>query len=266
MLSDISFLKEARILLVDDSRDQLQPLIDALREGGSRIVFASNGPQAYQRALAVSPNLIAMDVRLQPMDGLTVCRVLTADPRTRAIPVMFLTAANDRGQRIGAFEAGAVDYVLKPFELDEVLARMRVHLTRADHEPSAAESADSSGFRDDGTLVRAALEHVLDVPDDLPTLDELARHVGTDTAHLSRAFRNSVGQTAHQYLLEVRLRAGQRLLASTALSVGRIADKTGLQRNAFTAAFRERFGISPSEYRFQSRLELGSYCHKSRDP
>jgi len=106
-----SALTDAHLLLVDDQPDQLRLLIDVSRNAGCRISVGFDGSQAYQRALAISPDLILMDVRMPRMDGFAACRLLAADPRTSAIPVIFLTVAGDLHDRIKGFEQGTREFL-----------------------------------------------------------------------------------------------------------------------------------------------------------
>ncbi|RDK02415.1 response regulator transcription factor [Paraburkholderia lacunae] len=248
-------LTDAHLLVVDDQPDQLRLLIDVLRNAGCRISVGFDGSQAYQRALAISPDLILMDVRMPRMDGFAACRLLAADPRTSAIPVIFLTVAGELHERLNGLEIGGVDYVLKPFEADEVLARIRVHLTRASGNRQVEEEVSASDFTGDSVIVRAAIRHLSQSLNNPPTVEQLARLVGTNEKRLSRAFRDNLGRTVFEYLRDERLRIAQRLLSSTPLSIASIADEIGFSSAAnFATAFRERFGTTPSSYREELRF------------
>ncbi|HDR9507437.1 DNA-binding response regulator [Burkholderia cepacia] len=252
MSPSISALSDAHLLIVDDQPDQLRLLIDILRSTGCRISIASDGAQACERAQALMPDLILMDVRMPRMDGFTACRLLAADPLTSAIPVIFLTVAGELHERLEGLEIGGVDYVVKPFEPAEVLARIRVQLARTKRErPSDTESPLAAG-QDDDIIVRAAIRHLSRTLNDPPTVEQLARAVGTHEKRLSRAFRDNLGQTVFEYLRHERLRIAQDLLDSTSLSIASIAKEIGFSTPAnFATAFRERFGITPTEWRRQ---------------
>lgn len=252
MPPSISALGDVHILIVDDQPDQLRLLIDILRSTGCRISIASDGAQACQRAQALMPDLILMDVRMPRMDGFTACRLLAADPLTCAIPVIFLTVAGALHERLEGFEIGCVDYVVKPFEPAEVLARIRVQLARAKRaRPVDTESPFAAG-KDDDIIVRAAIRHLARTLNDPPTVEQLARAVGTHEKRLSRAFRDNLGQTVFEYLRHERLRIAQELLDSTSLSIASIAQEIGFSTPAnFATAFRERFGLTPTEWRRQ---------------
>ncbi|MCW3606239.1 response regulator [Burkholderia cenocepacia] len=255
MPSPISALSDAHILIVDDQPDQLRLLIDILRGTGCRISIASDGAQACQRAQALLPDLILMDVRMPRMDGFTACRLLAADPLTCAIPVIFLTVAGALHERLEGLEIGGVDYVVKPFEPAEVIARIRVQFSRTKRErPAETDAADNpfAAGNDDDIIVRAAIRHLSRTLNDPPTVEELARAVGTHEKRLSRAFRDNLGQTVFEYLRFERLRIAQDLLDSTSLSIASIAKEIGFSTPAnFATAFRERFGITPTEWRRQ---------------
>lgn len=247
-------LTDVHLLVVDDQPDQLRLLIDVLRNAGCRISVGFDGSQAYQRALAISPDLILMDVRMPRMDGFAACRLLAADPRTWAIPVIFLTVAGELHERLNGLEIGGVDYVLKPFEADEVLARIRVHLARTRGNSHAGDEASSSDFTGNSVIVRAAIRHLSQNLNNPPTVEQLARLVGTSEKRLSRAFREDLGQTVFEYLRDERLRIAQRLLGQTPLSIANIAEEIGFSSAAnFATAFRERFQMTPSTYREEQR-------------
>ncbi|TKC88855.1 response regulator transcription factor [Trinickia terrae] len=250
-------LTDAHVLVVDDQPDQLRLLIDVLRSAGCRISVGFDGAQAYERALALSPDLILMDVRMPRMDGFAACRLLAADTRTCAIPIIFLTVAADLDERLEGLEIGGVDYVLKPFAPAEVLARIRVHLSRTNRTlPATKEEMSAPDLSGDGVLVRAAVQHLSKRLNNPPGVEQLARIVGTNEKRLSRAFRDHLGETVFEHLRNERLRIAQNLLNNTPLSIARIAEEIGFSSAAnFATAFRERFGVTPSTYRQEPRLQ-----------
>lgn len=115
------------VLVVDDEPMNLQVVGAGLVMHGFRVGVALDGPAALEAAFASPPDVILLDIRMPGMDGFEVCRALKADPRTANIPVLFLTANIDRKSLLAAFAAGGADYVGKPFELEELVARVRVH-------------------------------------------------------------------------------------------------------------------------------------------
>ena len=116
------------ILIVDDEILNLQLLSGLLGRQGYPVRQA-NGPQrAIESALSHPPKLILLDVKMPEMDGFEVCRRLKQDERTREIPIIFIDPLQDVKDRALCFEAGGVDYISKPFNEPEVLARVRTHM------------------------------------------------------------------------------------------------------------------------------------------
>jgi serine phosphatase RsbU (regulator of sigma subunit) len=127
MKDPLKDLSQCRILLVDDVKDNITILIETLKSD-YKLGFALNGPDALDYAKRKLPDLILLDIMMPDMDGYEVCRRLQADPATRDIPVLFITALDEIDNKTHAFEVGAVDYITKPFELLEVKARVKTHL------------------------------------------------------------------------------------------------------------------------------------------
>jgi len=116
------------ILIVDDMPANLEVVTSHLERRGYRAVVALSGDEGIERADYVLPDLILLDVMMPGMDGFEICRRLKASERTRTIPVIFMTALTDTADKLEGFAAGAVDYVTKPLDGAEVLARIESHL------------------------------------------------------------------------------------------------------------------------------------------
>lgn len=119
----------SRILIVDDAPANIQILSSILKGEGYQISVATNGRQALEALTRVRPDLILLDVVMPELDGFETCRQLKASEPWRQIPVIFLTAKAETGDIVKGFELGAVDYVAKPFNAHELLARVNTHLT-----------------------------------------------------------------------------------------------------------------------------------------
>src|SRR6266516_1205751 len=119
---------KTRILVVDDITKNLQVVGTMLRNAGYEVMPNTSGAQALERVRVQLPDLILLDLMKPEMDGLEVCHRLKADPLTQQIPVIFLTASNEKEYLVKGFEAVAVDYVTKPFNPHELLARVRTHI------------------------------------------------------------------------------------------------------------------------------------------
>lgn len=117
------------ILIVDDTPANLDLMVAALTDEGFEVAVAVDGESALEQLNHGLPDLILLDVLMPGLDGFETCRQLKTQPNTQDIPVIFMTALTDTEDKVKAFQAGAVDYVTKPLQYDEVLARIRTHLT-----------------------------------------------------------------------------------------------------------------------------------------
>ena len=133
------------VLVVDDSPNTLRMLTDAIEGAGMTVLVALEGNQALSLVERVTPDVILMDAVMPGMDGFEICRRLKQDGAMRHVPVIFMTGLSDTEDVIKGLDAGGVDYVTKPIEPDELLARIRVHLANARLANSARAALDASG-------------------------------------------------------------------------------------------------------------------------
>jgi len=128
-MNDTATRRPGRILIVDDTPANIQTLSAVLQQKGYAISVATNGKQALDVLGRVRPDLILLDVMMPEMDGFETCGKIKASPEWRDIPIIFLTAKSESADIVRGFELGAVDYVAKPFNPHELLARVNTHLT-----------------------------------------------------------------------------------------------------------------------------------------
>jgi two-component system, NtrC family, sensor kinase len=124
----MSHLQQNSILIVDDIPTNIKVLVDYLAEAGFKISVAKSGESALEKAQKAFPDLILLDVMMPGIDGFETCRRLKAEPQTQRIPVVFMTALSDITDKVKGLQLGAVDYITKPIQLEETLARINVHL------------------------------------------------------------------------------------------------------------------------------------------
>jgi diguanylate cyclase (GGDEF)-like protein/PAS domain S-box-containing protein len=122
-------IAKANILVVDDKPHNLHLLSTTLTQQGFEVKGVINGLMALRVARSASPDLILLDITMPDMNGYEICHELKADPQTRDIPVIFLSALDDAIDKVKAFAVGGVDYITKPFQVEEVLARINSQLT-----------------------------------------------------------------------------------------------------------------------------------------
>ena len=120
---------QENILVVDDTSANLRLLVTMLKQQGYEVRPTLNGNIALSAARAIPPDLVLLDIMMPEMDGYEVCRRLKADDRTKDVPVIFLSALDDARDKVKAFEVGGVDYITKPFQKAEVLARITNQLS-----------------------------------------------------------------------------------------------------------------------------------------
>jgi two-component system, sensor histidine kinase and response regulator len=129
----------ATVMVVDDVAANLQVMAAELERGGYSVVVAQGGEEAIERATLVRPDLILLDVLMPGIDGFETCRQLKSATATRDIPVIFMTALSDTPQKLAGFDVGAVDYVTKPLDGTEVLARVRTQVALAEMRRQLAD-------------------------------------------------------------------------------------------------------------------------------
>ena len=135
----------ASVLLVDDERDLLSVLDFNLRAAGFETILASTGEQALLHLRRRVPDLVLLDLMLPDLPGTEVCRQIKADPRTKHVPVVMLTARGEEVDRVVGFELGADDYVTKPFSVRELVLRLKAVLRRGTGGRAAERPPESVG-------------------------------------------------------------------------------------------------------------------------
>jgi eukaryotic-like serine/threonine-protein kinase len=239
-----------QILLVDDNPTNLQVLYQTLEGEGYRLLAAKSGRDALAIAERTVPDLIMLDVMMPDMDGFDTCVRLKANPRTRESPVIFLSALTESRDKVRGLELGAVDFVNKPFQAEEVLARVRTHLTirnlnkqlrrrndELEHELAVAqELLREAKDRGDGVLLgeSALARRLRQEIAEAARSDELlliAGPPGSDHEAVARAVHNQSARAAHAIICVNCLSAVSRsLLAPEAAREPDIAEKVRLAR------------------------------------
>lgn len=122
-------MKKATILVIEDSPTNIQVIGQALKSETYELAIATNGKEGLQLATNIKPHLILLDIMMPVMDGFQVCEKLKQSDETKDIPIIFLTARGNSDDVVKGFELGAVDYITKPFNSHELLARIHTHVT-----------------------------------------------------------------------------------------------------------------------------------------
>jgi transcriptional regulator GlxA family with amidase domain len=184
------------------------------------------------------------------MDGLAGCRLLKESPRTRDIPILFLSSAGAQDERLEGLMHGAVDYILKPCLPAEVLARVRIHLRLVPRSTVPEPSTPKALLSTEEVILRAAMRFIGANLSKLPSLADIAHKVGTHDKKLSAIFRQHLGMTVFAWIRDERLRRGRELLTDSRMNMQDIAEQVGFRSACnFTTAFRERMGVTPTAFR-----------------
>ncbi|OGA11086.1 MAG: transcriptional regulator [Betaproteobacteria bacterium RIFCSPLOWO2_02_64_14] len=249
-----------RILVVDDAPNNVMLLEDILTARGYKVATARDGTEALARIDSEAPDLVLLDVIMAGLDGFQVCERLRADHNTRDIPVIFLTALDGTFDKVRAFSAGAVDYVTKPFQSEELLARVGTHLAlrqarQSVEEQNARLRAEIEAHNRSKGTIECLVEEIRsshdfgeilgESPALLRLLDQVGRVAGTDSTVLiqgetgtgkeliARAI-HSRSQRLERPLIKINCAALPRDLVESELF--------GHEKGAFTGAAQQRRG------------------------
>jgi DNA-binding response OmpR family regulator/DNA-binding CsgD family transcriptional regulator len=133
------------VLLVDDSPEELRMLAETMQAAGMAVAMAPHGAAALSLVQDIMPRLIVLDAVMPGIDGFDLCRRLKGDPRVAHVPIVFMTGLADTAHVVEGLQAGAVDYVTKPVIMDELIARIRVHMENARRAEGARIGLDATG-------------------------------------------------------------------------------------------------------------------------
>jgi signal transduction histidine kinase len=200
MMSDLDNT-QCNILIVDDVSKNIQLLGSILRQEGYSLSFATSGKQALDMVVSDTFDLILLDVMMPEMDGFEVCKRLKQQPDIRDIPVIFLTAKAEAESVVNGFELGAVDYVTKPFNVKELLARVKAHLTiiqqrRQLEQLNASKDTFLSMIAHDLRSPFSALQHLIHLTAEQitasghTTLEQTMKLIETSTDNLHALLEN----------------------------------------------------------------------------
>ena len=252
-------MQRAEILIIDNLMESVALLLRYFQNEPIDAMVALNGVDGLRKAREGQPDVILLDVAMPGMDGYAVCRALKADPRTAAIPVIFLSANTRLQHKLDGFAAGGVDYIGKPFSSEEVMTRVCVHLRACNVGrigPAGVELQHRAIREADGEnkLVTTALALLQEAGQECLAQEKLARKLGMSERRLSELFRKHLGMTVTEYQITQRLEAARAKLCRGKQQIQTIAEEAGYQNASdFSRAFRHRYGLGPRDYR-QVRL------------
>jgi len=255
------------VLLIDDNPELRRFVSKHLVMGGYGVIEATDGNEGLRLAREVVPDCIISDIMMPGMDGHELCRVLRSDRDLDFVPVILLTAKADRSDRQEGLGEGADDYLTKPFDMSELLARvsnliasrhrLRDHVSRAPAslhpEPVEVMSGDES------LLARVRQQLEANLADSEFTVDQLASGLGQSRSQLYRRLQEILQQSPSELMVRYRLERGADLLAARAGTVSEIAYGVGFKSvSHFCRRFRSHYGVTPSSWATGSEAGTGS--------
>lgn len=254
-----------KLLIVEDSKD-VAAYLNSLLSLKYEISNAWNGVEGLELAIDMIPDLIISDVMMPLMDGFTLCRKLKNDMRTSHIPIILLTARNERASRMEGLRAGVDAYLVKPFNKEELFVRLdklialRKELRDSFHRMTQVSEKSFLNIQtlSDINLSNHGQEYAFmsrvyeilksHLSEEEFGIAELCVSLGMSRSQLYRKFSSITDTSVHQFIRNLRLIKAQELLRSTDLNVTEVAYDTGFKNPShFSRVYSEHFGITPSK-------------------
>lgn len=231
-MGSISQQDKRTILIVDDNFNNIDIVVQHLQAYSFRILTASDGLDGLARAELAHPDLILLDIRMPGIDGLETCRRLKANPSTADIPVIFMSAMADIDHKVRGFEVGAIDYVTKPIEEAELVARVQIHMNLRDLQQrleTRVEERTAALQTEIASHEKAQEEREL--------LLDLLREQSTQLQEMTHQSLATQGQTQMAYTQMTEQMTGQiHLLATVLQQVADILGNVATVEDPITAA------------------------------
>lgn len=247
--------KAPLVLIVEDNTDLRQYLRHNLNHE-YHVIEAQDGREGIDKAIATIPDLIVSDVMMPLIDGFELCARIKKDERTCHIPVILLTARSTGESKIEGLEMGADDYIIKPFEMKELLARMRNLIEqrrrlrqRFNHQNGLKPEEIAVTTLDERLLKKALaiIEENMSDPDF--GVAKFAGKIGMSRVQLHRKIHSLTGQSTSEFIRVVRLNRAAQLLKQQHDTITQIAFLVGFNSSSyFSRSFYKHFGVSPTDY------------------
>ncbi|TNE79058.1 MAG: response regulator [Bacteroidetes bacterium] len=240
-----------RILLVEDEADIRENLAELFENRSFTVFTAENGSVGYEKAREIIPDLIISDVIMPVMDGFEMLDAIKKDARTMHLPVILLTAKGMLESKVKGLEIGADDYVTKPFEFDELLARARSAINnrkRVLQKIKISPSEEDVESKDD-VFLRKVIQAVEKNIDNFNfSIDDLAKEIGYSRSSIQKKIKSLTGKTTSQLIREFRLEKARQLIQQDAGFLSEIAMAVGFNSlSYFSNSYKEYFGVPPSK-------------------
>ncbi len=243
------------LLIVEDNKDVRYYIKDNLKKD-YRILEAVDGEDGWTKSIDQIPDLIVSDVMMPKMDGFKLCEKLKTDERTSHIPVILLTAKAAKSDKLEGYEIGADEYLMKPFEPDELRARIKNLIVQRKrlHEHFRKKGILDTEQSKITPVDKKFLQKVYDiikknVADSSFDIESLAKNLGVSRSVLHRKIVSLIGEAPGELIRQVRLKKAAELIEQKFGNLSEIALEVGFNNPAyFSEAFKKQYGMTPSQY------------------
>ena len=220
-----------------------------------KVVAVPDGGKALETAREINPDIIISDIVMPVLEGDELCRILKSSVDTSHIPIILLTALSERENIIFGLEAGANDYIIKPFDLSVLKVRIRNILQNRQHLRETVLAMDAQPEETDYTsqLDKEFLDKVMKVieeelSDSEFSINDFCRMLGMSRTSVYNKIKTLTGQGPNDFIRIVRLNKAKELLVSRKYSIGEVANMVGFSDpKYFSTCFKKQFGTSPSK-------------------
>ncbi len=244
------------VLIIEDNADVRQHICDNFKET-FKVKQASNGKEGFEKAMAIIPDLIISDIKMPGMDGLELCDKLKTEECTCHIPIILLTAQADSEHKIKGLLSGADDYLLKPFNMNELLARsnnlidQRKKLRESYKSQIETEPGKVAVTSADERFLKLALEVIeKNIGDCNFDVNSFYPEMNMSRMQLFRKLKALVNQTPGELIRNMRLQRAAQLLKQNFGNIAEITYEVGFNNlSYFAKCFREKYGVLPSEFK-----------------
>ncbi|MCD4683699.1 MAG: response regulator, partial [Bacteroidales bacterium] len=251
------------LLLIVEDNDDLRSYIRSYLIKDYQISEASDGEMGFEKSIEKIPDLVVSDVMMPKMDGFELCKKLKTDERTSHIPVILLTARAGKESKMEGLEIGADDFITKPFDVDELLIRIKNLIKqRNELQDQFLKNAEKIGLSQlmglpasgitsmDQKFLKRAVDTVEEHLDDFEfSVDQFTNEMAVSQMQLYRKLKALVNFSANEFIRSIRLSHAAQLIKKKSDNIAQISYAVGFNNPSYFAeCFKKQFGVSPSEY------------------
>ena len=243
------------VLVVEDNAD-LRKYIRTQICHEFNVIVAPNGQVGLDLAIEKIPDLIITDIMMPEMDGVTMTMKIREDDKTSHIPIILLTARDDHDTKLKGFETGAEQYLVKPFRIEELLARIKSLLSFNERLKKKFSQIITLSPEDviienrDATFLTRLVKIVEDnIANESLTVETLQKEIGMSRMQLHRKLKALTNQSANDFIRSIRLKRAAQILQQPGVQISEAAYRSGFNHMSyFSKCFKEQFGVLPSDY------------------